>query len=224
VSLAELAPRVRRRLRWQGWAILALSLAAGVVTSLLLWRGLHLRSMGLRYAFAAGVLYVTMLLCLRRWLLWAHADAALHPQDWRRADAQERAAYDGQRARRLADRSNNSIDLGANLLNFDELSWVLLLPALVLFVIGLLGISGAVPMFLGEGMAGLLAELLLQFALGSVMLRRARMPDRLDRLGSELLGRTWLIGLAMVLLAAGSGIALQWADPSLNTLGDLFRR
>lgn len=224
MSLAHLAPRVRRRLRWQGWLILLASLGAGVLTNAALWRLGHVTSMALRWAASAIGLYLAMLWSVVLWLRWAAADAAAHPLDWQRASAAEVAGYDARRERERVKRSWGSLEGGANLLDLGELAAVLLVPALIFIAIGLLGLMGAIPMFFGEGMAGLLAELLLQFVLGAWLLRRARTPDRIDGLSRALLARTWWIGLVMVLLSAAAGWWVQDRYPETRTLRELWRR
>ena len=224
MSLSRLSGPVRRRLRWHGWVIVLVCLATGWACSAALWRGLGVSSMGGRYGASAGVMYAVLLLCLRIWLDWVRRDAIAHLHYWQAATLEEEASHrrDTKSLQRSTERSGSMFEWGLELLSFDEAALLLLVPAVVVLLLGLLGLAVQLPLWTTEGLAALLAELLLPLLVGGAVMRRTlrRAPPEVPWV--DLLGSTWWIGILLVALAALVGAGLQWADPELVTVRGLL--
>lgn len=111
----------------------------------------------------------------------------------------------------------------ADLLSFDEAGLLLLIPALLLMLLGLLIATGLLPVMLIDGLAGLLAEVAVQFAFGTLIARRVLRPKSEDEAFVHILGKTWLIGVLMVLASAALGWGLRLWDPGLVAISHLWR-
>jgi len=228
MSLRELNPRARRRLRLHGWLLTAWCLAVGVACNLLLLRVFDVTLPAARYAMCGVLMYALGLVLgvqvwLRRFAESVREDATLAVP----ATAAERAAH-GERRKAAGKAAGDAFDWGdvlgsaAELLSFDEAGLLLLVPALLLLGLGVVIATGLLPWMLVDGLAGLLAEVALQFVFGTLIARRVLRPSEDDAF-LHILGKTWLVGLLMVAACAAFGWALRWVHPGLVTLPDLWR-
>jgi hypothetical protein len=83
--------------------------------------------------------------------------------------------------------------------------------------------AGLLPVALTETLGGFVAELVLEFVIGTVAFRRVLRRAPVEELADRLVRRTWGYGVLAVAIAAVAG-ALAWnIDPSAVTLGQVFR-
>jgi hypothetical protein len=222
MSLRELHPRTRRRLRWHGWLLTAWCLLVGLASS---WTLLHVFDVTLpaaRYAMSALLMYALgLVLGVQVWLNHFAASVRDDPSLGERVAAAEPV--------RRSDAAQKSFDWGdilgsaADLLSFDEAGLLLLIPALLLFVVGLLFAAGLLPVMLVDGLAGLLAEVAVQFVFGTLIARRVLRPASQDDAFVHILGKTWLIGLLLVALSAAFGWGLREWQPGWVSIGQWLR-
>ncbi|MBL0729286.1 hypothetical protein [Piscinibacter sp. HJYY11] len=222
MSLRELHPRTRRRLRWHGWLLTAWCLLVGLASS---WTLLHVFDVTLpaaRYAMTALLMYALgLVLGVQVWLKHFAASVRDDPS------LGERVAPEP--APRRSETAQKSFDWGdvlgsaADLLSFDEAGLLLLIPALLLMLLGLLIATGLLPVMLIDGLAGLLAEVAVQFVFGTLIARRVLRPKSEDEAFVHILGKTWLIGVLMVLVSAALGWGLRLWDPGLVAISQLWR-
>ena len=98
------------------------------------------------------------------------------------------------------------------------------MPALLFLLAALLLLGGMAPVLLMDGVAGLLAEVAVQFVFGALIARRVMRPKSHDAAFMTIVAKTWLIGLR----AGGrerrrrAGCCRRLA-PGAASLGDLFR-
>lgn len=223
MSLRELNPRTRRRLRLHGWLLTLWCIAVGLACNALLLRGFDVTVPAVRYAMSAVVMYaVGLVLGVQVWL--RHFAASVRDDGALGRDPLGAAAPPDR-----GDATRKSFDWGdilgsaADLLSFDEAGLLLLIPALLLFAVGLLLAAGMFPLVLADGLAGVLAEVAVQFVFGTLIARRVMRPRGEDEAFLHILGKTWLIGVLMVLASAVLGVALRLWQPGLVSLGDLLR-
>ena len=115
------------------------------------------------------------------------------------------------------------IGSAAEMFSFDEAAWLLIIPALIVLAFGGLMLAGALPVMLADGVAGLLAEIALQFVFGALIARRVLRPRAHDEAFMHIVGKTWFIGLALVVLSAAAGWLLTRVAPNAASIGDLLR-
>ena len=222
MSLRELHPRTRRRLRWHGWLLTAWCLAVGLASS---WTLLHVFDVTLpaaRYAMSALLMYALgLVLGVQVWLKHFAASVRDDPALGERVAAVEPVRR-SEAARKSFDWSD-VLGSAADLLSFDEAGLLLLIPALLLMLLGLLIATGLLPVMLIDGLAGLLAEVAVQFVFGTLIARRVLRPKSQDEAFVHILGKTWLIGLLMVLVSAALGWGLREWQPGLVSIAQLWR-
>jgi hypothetical protein len=229
MSLRDLNPRTRARLRFHGWLLTLWCLALGLLTSWWLLRVLHLRAPAARYAISAVVMYAFGLVVgARYWLGRFSASVREEAGVLGRADAGERASFDAAQrtASRERERIGKKFEWGFDLLDLgglDELAGLLLIPALVMLVLGVLMLTGTLPVILADGVAGLLAEMALQFVFSALLVRGALRPGQRDDPFLHIVGKTWIAGLLLVVASAGAGALLTRLEPGAASVGDLFR-
>jgi hypothetical protein len=229
VSLRDLNTRARRRLRLHGWLLTIWCVAVGGLANWLLLRRFGIVEPPIRYAISAIAMYALgLVLGARYWLRHFSALVNEDAQLGEAATAEERAAFDGRRSR-LREASRESFDWGdvlgsaADMLSFDEASLLLLIPALALLALGVVLMLGMLPVVLVDGLAALLAEVAVQFVFGALIARRVLRPRSHDDAFLHIVGKTWFIGVALVLLSAAAGWGLQQLQPGAVSIGDLFR-
>jgi hypothetical protein len=222
MSLNALHLRTRRRLRWHGWVLTLWCLAVGVASS---WVLLHLFDVTLpaaRYAMSAVLMYALGLVFgVQVWLRHFAASVRDDPSLAERV-APTPPVQRSEAAQKSFDWSD-ILGSAADLLSFDEAGLLLLIPALVLLLVGLLFAGGLLPVMLVDGLAGLLAEVAVQFVFGTLIARRVLRPASNDDAFLHILGKTWLIGLLLVLVSGVLGWALRAWEPGLVSIGQLLR-
>ncbi len=231
MSLRDLNSRTRSRLRFHGWVLTLWCLALGMLASWLLLHVLGLRSPAARYASSAVVMYsLGLVVGTRYWLSHFSESVREEAGALGAADATERARFDAeQMSHKPLEGSRKAFDwsdlLGglADLCSFEELSIVLLIPALVLAAFGLLMLTGTLPMLLVDGLAALLAEMAVQFVFGALLVRGVMRPQHHDAAFMHIVGKTWAVGVLLVVVSAAAGWGLTQLAPGAASIGDLFR-
>ena len=232
MSLRDLNPATRRRLRWHGWLLTLCCVAVGVLTSWLLLRVFDVDSPAIRYGAGAVVMYaVGMVLGVRVWLVAFAASVREEAGRLGHAAKMERAAFnaDTERAalhRRIHHKFEWADVLGniGDLFQMEELALVVIVPALILGLIGLLMLAGLLPVMLVDGVAAMLAEVAVQFVFGALPARRALRPRDPGDPWLDIVGRTWIVGLMLLVASVCAGWVLQQTEPGARSIGDLFRR
>ncbi len=227
MSLRRLNPRTRRRLRLHGWLLVGWCLSVGLATSWLLLHGMHLASPMARYTINAIVIYGLGLVVGVRW--WLSHFASLIQREAHLAElaSAEEKAFDVEREDKAKNSSDSDwLDGISELFSFDEGAWLLLIPALVLLVLmGALSWMGMSSALFADGLASLLAEVALQFVIGTLIARRTLRRAPADP-GDALLGivgKTWFAGVLLVAASALFGAWLQYLHPQAVSIVDLFR-
>lgn len=232
MSLGDLNVATRRRLRRHAWLLTAWCVALGFVTSWVLLHVFGLRQPAARYGIAAIVMYsLGLVVGARIWLVHFSRSAREEPALLGRAGPDDVAALaEEKRARdRRGERARSSFDLGdgfgfiADLLSLEEAAALLIVPALLCVLFGGLLLAGVVPTLLMDGVAGVLAEVAVQFVFGALIARRIMRPKSHDAAFMTIVGKTWLIGLLFVLASLGAGWLLATINPGGATVADLFR-
>ena len=74
-----------------------------------------------------------------------------------------------------------------------------------------------------DGVAGLLAEVAVQFVFGALIARRVMRPKPHDAAFMTIVAKTWLIGALLVAASLAAGWFLARINPAGATIADLFR-
>jgi hypothetical protein len=114
---------------------------------------------------------------------------------------------------------SGGIDLPAEIPDVDE-AWPIV-AAIVIAVVVLLGAAAAL-FYVVYYAPLLLAEVALDAALVTGIYRRLRKQDARHWLESAI-RHTWKPALVMLVCLVLLGIAIQWAEPSARTIGDVLR-
>ena len=239
MSLRDLNLLTRRRLRRHAWLLTLWCLAVGFATSWVLLHAFHVRSPAVRYAVSAVFMYgLGLVVGARIWLVQfsrsviedAEVLGPATPGDLAAFDSEQRAIRDRKDRKNGKDsRRGEGFDWGdliggaLDALNFDEAAALLLIPALIFAAFGLVFASGALPVMLLDGVAGLLAEVAVQFVFGAYIARRVIRPKSHDEAWLGIVGRTWLAGIALVVASAAAGGLLMKLNPGGASLADLWR-
>ncbi len=232
MSLRDLNVRTRRRLRRHAWLLTAWCVAVGFVTSWVLLHVFGLRLPAARYGIAAIVMYsLGLVVGARIWLVHFSQSVQQESGVLGHGGPADAADYDQEKRgrERRSDRSRSSFDWGelfgsiAEWVSFDEAAALLIIPALLFVLAGALLLAGVVPVLLMDGVAGLLAEVAVQFVFGALIARRIMRPKAHDAAFMTIVGKTWIAGLLLVVLSIAAGWLLAQVNPGGATLADLFR-
>ena len=232
MSLRDLNVATRRRLRFHAWLLTAWCVGLGFASSWILLHVFGLRLPAPRYGIAAVVMYgLGLVVGARIWLVHFSQSVRQAPGRLSRAGPEDAVAFEAEkRAReRRGEQARGSFDFAdgfgyfADLLSLDEAAALLIVPALLFLLAGLLLLGGMAPVLLMEGMAGLLAEVAVQFVFGALIARRIMRPKSHDAAFMTIVAKTWLIGLVLVVASVGAGWLLHTVAPEAASLGDLFR-
>lgn len=232
MSLRDLNVATRRRLRFHAWLLTAWCVGLGLATSFVLLHGFGMRLPAPRYGIAAVVMYgLGLVVGARIWLVHfsqsvrreSHLLGRARPEDVAEYEAERRARE--RRGERAGDSFSLADGLGyvADLLSLDEAAALLIVPAVLFVLAGFLLLAGMVPVLLMDGVAGLLAEVAVQFVFGALIARRIMRPRSHDAAFMSIVGRTWLIGLLLFVASVGAGWLLHRIEPGAASIGDLFR-
>ena len=232
MSLRDLNLRTRRRLRLHAWLLTLWCIAIGVATSWLLLHAFGVRSPAVRYAVSAVIMYALGLVVgARIWLVRFSRSVQSEPGVLGRATPGDVAVFDADRQRdeRRRASTGNGFDWtdlvsGAlDMLGFDEAAALLIVPALIVALVGVLLAAGMLPALLMDGVAGLLAEVAIQFVFGALIARRVLRPSAHGEAFLTIVARTWLAGIALFVASASFGWLLLKLNPGGASLADLFR-
>jgi len=232
VSLRDLNAPTRRRLRRHAWLLTIWCLFVGFVTSWLLLRVFDLRDPAARYGVAAVVMYsLGLVVGARFWLAHFSQTVAIERGVFGHAGLGDRAEFDDERERRdgRGERVRKAFDWSdlfgsvADWVSLDEAAALLIIPAIVFLLVGFVLLGGFVPVLLMDGVAGLLAEVALQFVFGALIARRVLRPHAHDAAFMTIVGKTWVAGLLLVVVSVSFGWILGAAHPGASSIGDLFR-
>jgi len=232
MTLRDVNPKARRRLRRPAWLLTIWCVAVGFATSWIALHVLDVRQPAARYGTAAIVMYsLGLVVGARIWLVQFSQGVRSEPELLAPAAPGDVAAFDSeeQEKKRRADHSSRGFDwtdlLGnmGDFLSFDEASALLIIPALIVAVVGALLVSGVIPALLLGGVAGLLAEVAVQFVFGALIARRVMRRASHDAAFMTIVGKTWLAGIALFVVSVAAGSLLGWLNPGGATIADLFR-
>ena len=232
MSLRDLNAHTRRRLRRHAWLLTAWCVALGFATSWILLHVFGLRQPAARYGIAAIVMYLLGLVVgARIWLVHFTQSVRRERGLLGTARPEDVAAFEQENRDRArsGERARNSFDLAEGLgyvaewFSLGEAAALLIVPALLFLLLGALLLAGFVPMLLMDGVAGLLAEVAVQFVFGALIARRVMRPKPHDAAFMTIVAKTWLIGLVLVVASIGAGWLLVAIHPGAATVGDLFR-
>ncbi len=223
MSLAHIAPADRSRLRLHGWLLFVWVVVVGFLTSTLLLRGFHVHSMLLRYGVSAGAVYFVGLLGGGWWYVrwWKQQPGNVHdvPQH---AHQQDIVAYQ-QHETEIGNKFNGWGDVfNIGPLGDDPLSAILAVILAVLCVFFVLLLLGYLPYFATEALAGFLAEVVLEFVIGVLLVRRILRPRNLDSYWHVMLRKTLIAGVLFIVVCALLGWGLQTLNPQAQTLLQVF--
>lgn len=231
MSLRELNTETRRRLRRHAFWLTAWCLLVGFAASVLLLRGFGLANPSLRYGLAAAALYAFgLVLGARVWLLHFSQSVLADRAGARalgHAPADEQRRLDAEARRATARRANEEgrwrwLD-ALDVFELGEAALLLVVPALLVALVAFLFSWAGAPLLLADGLAGILAEVAVQFVFGALIARRVLRPRDHGEALVSIVGRTWLIGVLMVLACSAFGFVLRWLVPGAVSLGDLWR-
>ena len=232
MSLRDLNTLTRRRLRRHAWLLTAWCVALGFAASWLLLHGFGLRQPAARYGIAAIVMYsLGLVVGARIWLVHFSRSVREEPGLLGRAQPEDVAAFERERQsrERRGDHAGDSFDVAeglggiAELLGLGEAASLLIVPALLFLLVGGLLLAGVVPALLMDGVAGLLAEVAVQFVFGALIARRIMRPKAHDAAFMTIVAKTWLIGVVLVVASLVAGWLLATINPAGATVADLFR-
>jgi len=229
MSLRDLNLRTRRRLRRHAWLLTAWCVCVGFATSWVLLHGFGMRFAAARYGIAAIVMYALGLVVgARIWLVHFSQSVRHEASALGTAAPGDAAAFDDEKLahKRRAGHSFDWADLFggiADLVSFDEAAALLIIPAVIFAIVGVVLLAGAVPALLMDGVAGLLAEVAVQFVFGALIARRVMRPKAHDAAFMTIVEKTWLAGLALFVLSTGAGWLLSRLNPGGATIADVFR-
>ncbi len=230
MSLRDLGAAARARLRRHAWLLTLWCVGVGVAASWLLLRVFDLRNPVPRYSIAAIAMYMLGLVVgARVWLAHFSAAVAREPAILLRATADEQAQHDLEAAAAREDKREGSrvsrwdwLD-ALDIFDLGEASLLLVVPALVVAVLALAFALGGAPVLLMDGIAGLLAEVAVQFVFGALIARRVMRPRGHDEALMSIVGRTWVIGILLVAASAALGWTLRFLHPGAVSIVDLAR-
>ena len=224
MSVGKVSPASRSVLRFHGWLLMAWVALVGLVTSAVLLHVFHVYSMALRYALGSAAIYFAGFVLGGWWYAhWWHTRkfAATHELPVH-ATPQEQLAYDSEQEK--LQKRFSGFDLVGDLGGGDDpISAILAIIGVIFVLVMLVFLAGYLPMIVTDLMAGYLAEIVLEFVIGAVIVRRVMRPKPLDGVLGHLLRNTWLAGLFMVVVFGALGFALQQMDPGAITLLQFFR-
>lgn len=225
MSLGKIHPQQRGVLRLHGWLLMAWACAVGVGSSALLLHVFHLQSMAVRYTLGAGAVYFVGFVWggwwYARWWNAQRQHAAELPQH---ASVEDELAY--QQEQEAMGKKFSAFDWVGNLgsgLGDDPLSALLAIFVLIgVLLIGVL-LAGYLPIIVTDVLAGYLAEIVLEFVIGAVLLRRVLKPRALHGYWAFMLKKTWLWGLFMMGVFGILGYSVQSTFPDALTLLQALR-
>lgn len=219
MSLSKINPRQRPILRWHGWLLMLWACTIGLVTSSFLLHVFKVHSMAWRYAFGAGAVYFIGFVFGGRWYAqWWNAQPRTDPDFPLRASTEDQVKYDQEDevVRKKFSRFDGLGDFGGG--GDDPLSAILLVVGLICVAFFLLLFMGYLPYLATDFLAGYLAEIVLEFVIGGLLMRRIARPRDIDEYWVFIVRKTWLAGLLLMVVVAVVGYLIQLTNPEAKTL------
>jgi hypothetical protein len=225
MSLGKIDPRQRDVLRLHGWLLMAWACAVGLICSAVLLHVFRVQSMALRYAIGAGSVYFLGFVLGGWWYAkWWNAQRQQAAEMPQHASAKDQLAY--QQEQEAIGKKFSAFewvgDLGSGL-GEDPLSAILAVFVLIGVVLVAVLLLGYLPLILTDVLAGYLAEIVLEFVIGAVLVRQVLRPRGLDGYWTFMLKKTWVWGLLMMVVFGGLGFAVQRTFPDALTLLQALR-
>ena len=226
MSIGKIHPSRRGFLRLHGWLLMGWALLVGLIVSAVLLHVLHVESMAIRFTVGAGAIYFIGFVLGGRWYFqWWNKQSRMAADFPQHASVQDELEY--EKKKEEVNKLFNKFDGMGDLANLgggdDPLSALLAVIALIVMLVFLALLLGYFPFFATEVLAGYLAEIVLEFVIGAIVLRRVIKPRDEREYWGFVIRKTWLAGLMLVVLAAGLGYVIQDQNPAATTLFQAFR-
>lgn len=224
MSLANIDPRQRGLLRLHGWLLMGWACAVGLGASALMLHVFQLHSMAVRYTIGAGAVYFLGFVWGGWWYAkWWNGQRQLAVTVPQHASATDQVAYhQGQEAIRKKFSFFDGLDWGIGG-GDDPLSALIAIIVLILGVAFILLFLGYLPLLATDLFAGYMAEIVLEFVIGGLLVRRILKPRPLDDYWSFMVKKTWMAGFLLMLVFGVVGYVVQSANPDAVTLLQLLR-
>lgn len=223
MTLSKIDPRYRSTLRLHGWLLILWASAVGFLTSTLLLHVFMVRSMGVRYAVGAASVYFIGFVIGGKWYAnwWnekRHSVAGLP----RHASPEDQVQYDQKEMaiRKKFEKFDWLGDISG--LGDDPLSALIAIIWLVGVAFFVLLLLGYLPYFATDLIAGYMAEIVLEFVIGGLLMRRVLKPRAMDDYWGFIVGKTWLAGVLMIVVFGSVGFLIQNAYPDMKTIFQLL--
>jgi hypothetical protein len=225
MTLAKIDPRNRNTLRFHGWLLALWAFSVGLLTSAILLHVFRVHSLAIRYALGAAAIYLLGFVWGGWWYAkWWNArprSTADFPTHASAADEQKYNQEQDAIAKKFSkfDGLGNLPVSGGD----DPLSALLLIIVLIIVAVFMVLLLGYTPLLMTDLFAGYLAEILLEFVIGGLLLRQVNKPRPLDEYWRLMLRKSILAGLLFVAVAASLGWFLQQNTPEAQTLLQVLR-
>lgn len=219
VSIVKIAPKDRWRLRLHGWLLSIWVCTVGAVTSWLLLHVFMLHSMGPRYAInASAVYFIGFVLGGRFYLNWWNGSRSVAEHLPEHATPNEQVEYlqaeeKTRKKFRLLESLGDVSGLGD-----DPISALIMIIWLICFAFGMLMLLGYAPFFATELLASYMAEIVLEFVIGGLLVRQVLKPRQPDDYWEFIVRRTWIAGIFFVLAFGAIGTLIQHVRPEAKTI------
>lgn len=224
MSLAKIDPRHHGALRAHGWLLALWAFTVGLLSSALLLHVFKLHSLPLRYALGAGSIYLLGFVWggyhYARWWNTRMSTRADLPTHASQADEIRYQRKQDAIAKRFSRFNGMDFCAGGG---DDPLSALLGIIALSIFVVFLVLLLGYAPLLVTDLLAGYLAEIVLEFVIGAMLLRKISRTRALDHYWGFMLRKTLMPGLLFIVVAAVLGWLIQLVNPDAQTLLQAFR-
>lgn len=209
-------------MRLHGWLLAAWALSVGVLANAALLHLMHVHSMAARYAIGMGTMYLLGFVLGGYWYLkwWYARKQSAAVELPAHASPDDQLAYERER-----EKFNKKLskfewlgDFGNVPIGEDPLSALLGILILAVFFVFVLFLLGHFPLIATEALAGHAAEIVLEFIIGGVALRKLSQPMTEDDYWGVTLRRSLPSGLFLIAAAALFGWAVQQHNPEASTL------
>lgn len=208
-----------------GWLLMAWAGGVGLATSAVMLHLFQVHSMAIRYAVGAGTVYFLGFVWGGWWYAkWWNTQRHVATELPQHASVDDQVAYQEQEEaiRKKFSWFDGLGNLGGDW-GDDPLSAIIGIFVVLCAALFLLLLLGYLPFMLTDLLAGYLAEIVLEFVIGGVLIRRILRPRALDDYWRFIVGKTWLFGLLMMLAFGAVGYTVQSVNPQAHTLLQAFR-
>ncbi len=218
MSLAFIAPLHRDKLRLHGWLLLLWSLSAGLLANAMLFYVLQVHSMAVRYAVVAGSLYFFGFLS-GGWLYakWGIRQKIAPESMPVHAHHNDVVAYrEEEEALNKKFGSFSFMDGGIGG-GDDPISAIFAIIGACILAVFLIFLLWHLPFLATEALAGYLAEVVIEFVIGAVILRRVVPPKEFSTYWGVMFKKSGLTGLFLIVIFGAAGWFLQLLNPGAIT-------